>query len=197
MSELERPSEKKCIIYSLGVFDDSSFEAAMMDRTNCEVWAFDGSVNSVAGDAKGNPRIHFSKVFIAQEDRVDLDGTVWKTLTTIMNENGHEWIDVLKIDIEGYEFEAMDALMDTYKDRVLPFSQLQMEIHLTSPAMGMDIRGFRRFKKWFERLEAHHLRPFWSELNLIPNLLSISPTPPGLSEYSFINIAGHHRLLCN
>lgn len=48
MSVLERPS-KKCVIYSLGIFDDSSFEAAMLERTDCEIWAFDASVNGVAG----------------------------------------------------------------------------------------------------------------------------------------------------
>ncbi|KAI9239914.1 MAG: methyltransferase domain-containing protein [Podila humilis] len=193
MSVLERPS-KKCVIYSLGVFDDSSFEAAMLERTDCEIWAFDASVDGIAGDAKGHPKIHFSKIFLGGEDRVDELGYVFKTLPTIMKENGHTWIDVLKMDIEGNEFQVMSNLMDAYEGKTLPFSQIQVELHLTSPDMGMDVAGFDRFKKWFERLEKFQLRPFWSELNLIPTLGS--PTLlPGFCEYSFINVAGDHSLL--
>ena len=41
--------EDKCVIYSLGVFDDSSWEKEMIDRTNCQVFAFDASVDRIAG----------------------------------------------------------------------------------------------------------------------------------------------------
>lgn len=145
-------------------------------------------------DAKGHPRIHFSKFFLGGEDRVDERGYVYKTLPTIMKENGHTWIDVLKMDIEGNEFQVMDNLMDAYEGKILPFSQIQVEFHLASPDMGMDVAGFARFKKWFERLEKFQLRPFWSELNLIPTLAN-PKLLPGYCEYSFINIAGDHSLL--
>ncbi|KAG0025705.1 Methyltransferase-like protein 24 [Podila clonocystis] len=116
----------------MGVFDDSSWEAEIMSRTNCEVWAFDGSVPDVAGDAKVYPRMHFSKVFIGNEDRVDVDGS----------------IDILKVDIEGYEYETMDALMDSFEGSILLFSQLQIELHLlVKPYMTNDVRGFNKFKK--------------------------------------------------
>lgn len=144
-------------------------------------------------DAKGNPRIHFSKVFIGGKDKVE-NGHVYKTLLTIMKENGHTWIDVLKMDIEGNEFQVLSDLMNAYEGKILPFSQLQVEFHLNSADMGTDAAAFTRFKAWFERLEKLHLRPFWSELNLIPTL--INPTMlPGHIEYSFINVAGDHSLL--
>ncbi|KAG0194982.1 hypothetical protein BGX28_002682, partial [Mortierella sp. GBA30] len=78
--------------------------------------------------AQGNPRMHFQKVFIGAEDKIDESGNTWKSLRTIMKEYGHEWIDLLKIDIEGYEYKTMDALMDSFD--ILPFSQLQIEFHL-------------------------------------------------------------------
>ncbi|KAF9392899.1 hypothetical protein CPB97_007425 [Podila verticillata] len=196
MSVLENldPSEK-CVIYSMGVNDDSSWEAEMMDRTRCEVWAFDGSVEDVAGAAKGNPRMHFNKVFIGNENRVTADGSVWKTLPTIMKENGHEWIDVLKVDIEGYEYEAFDALMDSYQGSILPFSQLQVELHLLAgPFLSNDVRGFNKFKRWYERLESMHLRPFWHEHNLVPISVDYK-VGFACIEYSFLNVAGNHRLL--
>ncbi|KAG0338821.1 hypothetical protein BG000_003337 [Podila horticola] len=195
MSVLENlKPEEKCVIYSMGVYDDSSWEAEMMSRTKCEVWAYDGSVDGVAGDAKGNPRIHFRKIFIGSEDRVDADGSVWKTLPTIMKENGHDWIDVLKADIEGYEYQTLDGLMDTYRGSHLPFSQLQIELHLVGPDLGPDVKGFTKFKRWFERMESMHMRPFMSELNIVSHLNN--PVEGFVcSEYSFINIAGNHRLL--
>ncbi|KAK3833934.1 MAG: methyltransferase domain-containing protein [Linnemannia elongata] len=182
--------EDKCIIYSLGVFDDSSWEKEMIDRTNCQVYAFDASVKGIAGDAAGNPNIHFFKVFVGDQDRIDEEGNTWKTLKTIMKDNGHEWIDVLKVDIEGNEFAALNAMMDQFN--ILPFSQLQLEIHVFGEME--DRKQFMDFVKFWERLEDHHLRPFWSELNTVYSRIF---NGLGLSEYSFINIAGKHRLLGN
>ncbi|KAK3833935.1 MAG: methyltransferase domain-containing protein [Linnemannia elongata] len=183
--------EDKCVIYSLGVFDDSSWEKEMIDRTKCQVYAFDASVKGIAGDAAGNPNIHFFKYFIADEDRVDSEGNIWKTLKTVMKENGHEWIDVLKIDIEGNEFAALNAMMDQFE--ILPFSQLQLEIHVLDDTEKRE--HFMNFVKFWERLESHHLRPFWSELNVVYSRLYTGGL--GLSEYSFINIGGKHKLLQN
>ncbi|KAG0282594.1 hypothetical protein BGZ96_000320 [Linnemannia gamsii] len=182
--------EDGCVIYSLGVFDDSSWEKEMIDRTKCQVYAFDASVNGIAGDAAGNPNIHFSKYFIGGEDKVDEDGHTWKTLKTIMQENGHTWIDVLKIDIEGNEFDALNAMMDQFD--VLPFSQLQLEIHAHDNMV--DVEKFNKFLTFWERLESKNLRPFWSELNMIYTRLY---KELGLSEYSFINIGGRHKFLQN
>jgi hypothetical protein len=141
-------------------------------------------------DAAGSPNIHFFKYFIGGKDEVDKDGYTWKTLKTVMEENGHTWIDVLKIDIEGNEFAALNAMMDQFD--VLPFSQLQLEIHVLSNVE--DKETFMEFLKWWERLEAHHLRPFWSELNIVYSSLQ---KKLGLSEYSFINIGAKQRLLGN
>ena len=48
-------------------------------------------------------------------------------LETIMSRLQHTWIDVLKIDIEGFEWEL---LVDFYKSGAkLPATQLLMEVH--------------------------------------------------------------------
>ncbi|KAF9917259.1 hypothetical protein FBU30_000839 [Linnemannia zychae] len=182
--------QDNCVIYSLGVFDDSSWEKEMLDRTNCQVYAFDASVDRITGDAANHPNMHFFKYFIGGKDKIDSSGTVWKTLKTIMKENGHDWIDVLKIDIEGNEFDALNAMMDQFY--ILPFSQLQLEIHVWNE--GKELADFKNFLKFWERLESHHLRPFWSELNTIVTKLSGTL---GLSEYSFLNIGEKKRLLQN
>jgi hypothetical protein len=62
------------------------------------------------------------------------------TLKTLMRGNGHDWIDILKIDIEGAEFKALTDLLVAYKGQPLPFGQLQLEIHVR-----MD---FKEYNKW-------------------------------------------------
>ena len=87
---------------------------------------------------------------------------------------GHTHIDILKIDIEGWEFETMTTLLNPYiaSGKPLPFSQLQLEIHIWS-------KTFAEYLSWWESLEAAGLRPFWTEascarLNLSCLLLIIN-----------------------
>jgi len=187
----KKQSNKKCVIYSIGVAQESTFEDELLKRTDCEIWAFDGSINEVTGDVKNNPRLHFNKIFVGNEDKLDEDQNVWKTLKTIMKENGHDWIDILKIDIEGYEFEVLDHFMA--EDKVLPFGQLQLEIHLDRNTQLGGRIPFKDYLEWWQRLEKHQLRPFWSELNLVA--VMVGHTDYTYAEYSFINLAGDHLLL--
>jgi len=54
---LENPKgHRPCIVYSLGVATESSFEDEILEKTDCEIWAFDGSVDQMG---QGN---HFSMV---------------------------------------------------------------------------------------------------------------------------------------
>ncbi|KAG0041888.1 hypothetical protein BGZ83_001190 [Gryganskiella cystojenkinii] len=188
--EKNAKSPRKCVVYSLGVSSDSSFESAIVERTGCDVFAFDASVNGMAGDAANNPRIHFEKIFIGNVDKVDEHGATWKKLSTIMKEKNHEWIDILKMDIEGSEFVALESLSQQFK--IMPFSQLQVEIHLIGEMEEKDKASFSKFVTWFELLEKFHLRPFWNELNMVPVFNS---RQFGVIEYSFINLAGDHYLL--
>ena len=44
-----------------------------------------------------------------------------------VQELGHSWLDVLKVDIEGSEFEVIHHLAEL--QRGMPFTQLQLEVH--------------------------------------------------------------------
>lgn len=72
---------------------------------------------------------------------------------------GHTHIDILKVDIESWEFETLSALLEHYVDsgKPLPFGQLQLEIHLWN-------KSFAQFLTWWESLEAAGLRPFATEV---------------------------------
>lgn len=116
---------------------------------------------------------------------MDEKGIQWKTLKTLMKENGHDWIDILKVDIEGNEYQTFDAIMDDFE--VLPFSQLQLEIHVDDPMIT-----FKNFKTWWERLEGKGVYPWWTELNLYPSLIGMKPWA---SEYCFMNVNGGKKNL--
>ena len=40
-------SHRPCVVYSFGVATESSFEEELLRRTDCEIWAFDGSVDKM------------------------------------------------------------------------------------------------------------------------------------------------------
>lgn len=97
-----------------------------------------------------------------------------------MKKNGHDFIDILKIDIESREFETLGSFLRGWAmknrhsggahggdeddaeamRRPLPFGQLLIEFHI------WDDRGrrFADFLDWFEMLEDAGLRPFRSEV---------------------------------
>jgi len=72
---------------------------------------------------------------------------------------GHTHIDILKIDIEGWEFETITTLVTPYiaSGNPLPFGQLQLEIHIWQ-------KTFEDYLTWWETLEKAGLRPFWTEV---------------------------------
>ncbi|KAG0004905.1 hypothetical protein BGZ80_003845 [Entomortierella chlamydospora] len=179
MSLYEEEPRAKCVIYSFGVNHETRFEGEMLDRTNCEIFAYDASVTEMGVEAQG-PRSHFKPYYIGKTDHVDAEGKVWKTLKTLMAENGHDWIDILKVDIEGNEYQTFDAIMDDFD--VLPFSQLQMELHVRQ-----DMITFPNFLKWWERLESKGVYPWWTELNLNPTYWG---DRDWASEYCFLNTRG-------
>jgi hypothetical protein len=79
--------------------------------------------------------------------------------------SGHAFIDILKIDTEGAEFDALTSFVNAHVHGHLPIGQLQLEIH----AQGERAR-FDGFLKWWESLETAGMRPFSFE----PNLLHIT-----------------------
>ena len=48
------------------------------------------------------------------------------TLQNFMKENGHKYLDILKLDIEGSEYAVLSSLLLA---KYLPFTQLLVEFH--------------------------------------------------------------------
>lgn len=185
---IEKP---KCVVYSAGISTDSSFEAAVLRRTKCEVFGFDFSVDKFGPEIENftslRSRATFYKYAISGKDDHRANPPQW-TLRSLMERHGHVFIDILKIDIEGAEFDVLGETVKYYLDNnlPLPFGQLQLEIHSENVS-------FEKFLKWWEDLEAAGLRPFHSETNLI--VVNWWRTKPTFSEYSFLNIGASHDVV--
>jgi len=186
-------NQKKCVIYSMGVESQSSFEAEILRTSDsCIVYGFDFSVTQWGPELRNDPilspRAKFHPYKIGGVDRHDASPKEY-TLKGIMEENNHEFINILKVDIEGSEFEALIAVIDSFKGEPLPFGQLQLEIHFNWAGM----HTFKQFLTWWEKLEAAGLRPFWTEVNL--PAVNFFRGAPDVAEWSFINIRGKHALI--
>ncbi|KAJ7212193.1 methyltransferase domain-containing protein [Mycena pura] len=179
-----------CIVYSFGINHESSFEAEILANTeHCEIWGYDFSVKSFGPEIPRSQahRTHFRRYGLAGTDKHGPDDKdKMYTLESLMKLNSHTHIDILKIDIERWEFETLTALIKPYltSKKPLPFGQLQLEIHIWD-------MSFAEYFEWWETLEAAGLRPFWTEPNLVYQNYNKKGTPD-LAEYSFLNIQGNN-----
>ena len=80
---------------------------------------------------------------------------------------GHKFVDILKVDIEGAEYTALESFIKAYKDKnqPLPFGQLLIELHVWG-----EWDNFEKFLGWWEMLEEAGLRPFWTEVSRDPQI---------------------------
>ncbi|KAF7302816.1 Methyltranfer-dom domain-containing protein [Mycena kentingensis (nom. inval.)] len=192
---LERAiSQKTCVVYSMGVERQSSFEQEILHKgEHCEVHGFDFSVTQfgpeLLADNAVNPRAHFHQYKITGTDNHDADPREY-SLSGIMKELGHEFIDILKVDIEGSEWRTLHALVASFAGKPLPFGQLQIEIHV---GWIPEMNTLQAVDAWWTMLEEAGLRAFWMELNL--GDVNSMRRGPFVSEWSFLNIRGNHALL--
>jgi len=135
------------IVYSCGVGEDASFDTALIDKFHLTVHAFDPTPKSIAwvkkqgfsdhfvmheygiasfdGLAHFNPPDnpdHVSHTLLDRpETREKAISIAVKTLKTIMKDLRNEHIDILKMDIEGSEYDVIDDLIksDIYPDQIL------------------------------------------------------------------------------
>ena len=147
------------VVYSFGVGDNLAWDLALADRFGLTVHAFDPTPASVAWVARQSlpPGLHFHPVGLAGHDGtlnfaaprssranfrplshpsppgVSAVTAPVSRLTTHMQWLGHDHIDVLKMDIEGGEYAALDDLLASR----LPVRQLLVEFHHHYPGVGI------------------------------------------------------------
>ncbi len=158
------------VVCSFGVGDNIAWDLAMIRRFGVEVHAFDptpGAVRWVRAQTLP-PRFHFHEYGVAAHDGVlrfaapSKAGAVNYTpvaagtegaeetsviapvrrLSTIWDQLGRRPIEVLKMDIEGGEYEVIDDLLSSG----VPVRQLLVEFHHHFPTVGLarTLRAVRR-----------------------------------------------------
>lgn len=146
------------VCYCAGVGLDISFDLGLIQRFGCTVEAFDPTPSAAAHAASAaadEPGFRFHPVGIWSEDSelefhqpdygdqnysaVNLHGTdpgftaQCRTVRSLMAELGHDRIDLLKLDIEGAEFQVVESITN---DR-LPIGILCVEFHRNGGLSGM------------------------------------------------------------
>lgn len=150
---------KSSVVYSAGVGKDISFEHALVEQYGCTVVLLDPSptgMETIARPENQIPEFNFLPVALA---RACGDLTLappgnpeegsWfahnnpsagikvscMDLQSVMRQNGHASIDLLKLDIEGIEYEVIDGLLN----HNIPVRQVCVEFHHSMLAFP-DIR---------------------------------------------------------
>ena len=168
-------------MYSFGIQQESSFEEELLERTNCQLWGYDFSVDEFGPQLKTKmkDRAHFTKAGISGKTDTTQNPPYY-SIADLMDINGHTHVDILKMDIEGYEFESLTSLLQAFDDGEVPVSQILIEIHLDPGRKSVD-----DFLAWWESLEAVGYRAAWTEPNLLTVSLPLADGMPRYAEVSF------------
>ena len=94
------------IAYSLGIFNDVSFDKELADK-NIDIFMYDHTIEKLPYE---NPRFHWKKIGLTGNSTIKNDNM--KTLDEIITINGHstEQNMILKFDIESYEWQIFENL---------------------------------------------------------------------------------------
>ena len=140
-----------CVVYSFGVGCDISFDLDMIEKWHANVYAFDPTPKSLTwlneqslpqefrifpyalgahdGMAQFYPPsdpTHVShSIAVKKAKNLPSEEVRVRRLQTIVDELGHKQIDVLKMDIEGAEYQVLQDILKTDVD----IRQIVLEFH--------------------------------------------------------------------
>jgi FkbM family methyltransferase len=129
---------KDSIVYSFGIGEDVSFDLDIIKNHECHVFAYDPTPKSIEWISRQDlpGKFHFlpfglshqdgESVFYLPKNKAHVSGSLSLTdnidakekisipvfrLKTLMEKNSHDHINVLKMDIEGAEYEVLEDII--------------------------------------------------------------------------------------
>lgn len=168
---------KQCVIYSIGGNNMWDFELDLLNKTSCKIHTFDCTGSKARFHKPENDRLTFHHICLGsvshpapqidctRKGRGTICGPI-KTLKDIQSMLGHTQIDLLKFDIEGYEwpiFESWPAISDGLSASFVYPMQILVEIHYETHFSDLWLPNHRprrefRFATDIVRLQSHFLR---------------------------------------
>lgn len=138
------------IAYSFGIGKRVwyiSFDKELANR-NIDVYMYDHTINKLAYE---NPKFHFHKIGLSGKNNKNV---LLKSLEDILKENGHlnEKNMILKVDIEGHEWEAFK---DFPEEILKNFRFLLFEFHFFSKNLGIYSKVLSKFNKYHQIFYVH------------------------------------------
>ncbi|NWS45626.1 MET24 protein, partial [Probosciger aterrimus] len=160
-SLIHRIRSKQCRLYSLGLGnDDNQFETSMAN-SGCEVHRFDPSIKSA--HIQEGQHLWYHRLSIDWRDPNPAIAahklhSNTKKLGTILNEFGHQKIDVLKADVESAEWKILENLI--LEDVVGQIGQLVFEVHVHWPGFEVSGNDSTVVRYWYSLLRELELKDF-------------------------------------
>jgi FkbM family methyltransferase len=154
------PLHATSVVYSFGIGRNVDWDVEMIERFGVTVHAFDPAPGTAAwvesldlpdgfifhpvglGAMDGTLRLypssaedaaHFSVVNRGRGNGDGIDAPV-KTLASIAAMLGHARVDVVKMDVEGAEYDLMPSVMEAG----VPIGQIALELHHNFPTLGFE-----------------------------------------------------------
>lgn len=181
---------ENAIVYSFGIGEDISFDKAIIAKHGAKVFGFDPTPKSInyvrnnetpeqfyfhpfgLGEKTEMVTFHLPKnkehvsgsvydhSLVDEHDSVDV---LLKEFKEIVQDLGHQSIDVLKMDIEGSEYAVMEGILNSG----IPIKQILVETHERFFANGKE-----KGKEFFKLLHDHGYRIFaisdtYQEISLV------------------------------
>ena len=149
---------RNSIVYSFGVGEDITFDLSLIESFGLHIYAYDPTPLSVKylNQQKLPEAFHFEETGVSDKDEYmkfylssdsrDISCSIYpinqnnawidapmKKLSTLMKENSHSKIDLLKMDVEGSEYRVLDNMLD---EKIFP-TQILIEFHHRFAQIGI------------------------------------------------------------